>query len=42
MSSLPVPLSPVMRIVVLSGATVRTVRKTSCIFGDRPMMFSTW
>ena len=38
-SSLPVPDSPVTRIVLLVGATVSTRSNTSCMALLRPMMF---
>jgi hypothetical protein len=40
MSSLPVPLSPVIKTVVFKGATRATVRKISCILLERAMMVS--
>ncbi len=35
-SSLPVPLSPVMRTVDGVSATLSMIRSTSCIWGDSP------
>ena len=35
-SSLPVPLSPVMRTVEGVSATLSMIRSTSCIWGDSP------
>ena len=36
-TSLPVPLSPVMRMLALEGAACRRRKKTSCIAGLEPM-----
>ena len=41
-SPLPVPDSPVSRIVLLVRATVSTILKTSSIDSLRPMMFENW
>ena len=37
-SSLPVPLSPVIRTEAVLGATISIRRKISCIFLDEPTM----